>query len=208
MNTQSSYDRVADEYVRRIFHELADKPLDRQLLETFAAKMQGAGLCCDIGCGPGQVARYLHDLGVQVMGVDLSPEMVLRARQLSPGIAFEQGDMLNLNTPDEAWAGITAFYSLIHIGRDKMSQALTELRRTLRPGGTLLVAFHIGDETLHLEEWWGHAVNVDFHLFQTKEMEDFLRTAGFELEQTIERDPYPNVEHASRRAYLFARKPG
>lgn len=207
MNVQSSYDRVADEYVRRIVAELADKPLDRQLLDEFAARLRDAGRCCDMGCGPGHVARYLHERGVAIMGVDLSSAMVDRARQLTPEVAFEQGDMLHLNVPDAAWAGIVAFYSLIHIARPEMHAALGELKRTLQPGGVLFIAFHIGDETIHLDEWWGHPVDVDFHFFQPGEMERFLRGAGFIVERTIERDPYPNVEHASRRAYIFARKP-
>ena len=82
---QNSYDCVADEYVRRIFDELRHKPLDRQLLDRFAARVRHAGVACDMGCGPGQVARYLHERGVEVCGVDLSPAMVERARQLTPG---------------------------------------------------------------------------------------------------------------------------
>ena len=72
MDTQTSYDRVADEYVRRIFDELRHKPLDRQLLDRFAASVRDVGPACDLGCGPGHVARYLHEHGVQVCGVDLS----------------------------------------------------------------------------------------------------------------------------------------
>jgi hypothetical protein len=61
---QSSYDRVADEYVRQIFDELQHKPFDRELLDRFAASVRDAGLACDMGCGPGHVARYLHEHGV------------------------------------------------------------------------------------------------------------------------------------------------
>jgi hypothetical protein len=53
MNTKTSYDRVADEYVRRIFDELQHKPLDRLLLDRFAASVRGMGPVCDMGCGPG-----------------------------------------------------------------------------------------------------------------------------------------------------------
>jgi SAM-dependent methyltransferase len=203
---QSSYDRVADEYVRRIFDELRHKPLDRELLDRFVARVRGAGPVCDLGCGPGQVARYLHEQRVDVCGVDLSPAMVERARQLNPGIEFRQGDMIALDAPDSAWAGIAAFYSLIHIPRDDMARALGELRRVLRPGGKLLVAFHIGDETIHLDEWWGQKVCVDFYFFRTEEVAGWLRAAGFEVEEIIEREPYPEVEHQSRRAYVFARR--
>ncbi|MDP1798768.1 MAG: class I SAM-dependent methyltransferase, partial [Planctomycetaceae bacterium] len=150
-------------------------------------------------------ARYLHERGVTMCGVDLSPTMVEQARILTPGVEFQQGNMLALDVPDETWAGIAAFYSLIHIARDDLPQALGELRRVLKPGGLLLIAFHIGDETLHLDEWWGHAVNVDFHFFRPAEMTAFLKDAGFEIEEVIERDPYPEVEHQSRRCYIFAR---
>jgi SAM-dependent methyltransferase len=204
---RSSYDAVADEYVRRIFDELKDKPLDRQLLDRFAAGVRNVGPACDLGCGPGHVARYLHEQGVQVCGIDLSPVMVEQARRLTPAVEFRQGDLSALDVAEGAWAGIAAFYSLIHIPNSDLPQALGELRRVLRPGGLLLAAFHIGDETLHLDEWWGHTVSVDFHFFQPDEMESRLREAGFAIEETIERDPYPEVEHQSRRCYIFARRP-
>jgi SAM-dependent methyltransferase len=155
---QASYDLVADEYVRRTFGELQHKPLDRQLLDRFAAGVRDVGPACDMGCGPGHVARYLHEHGVQVCGVDLSPTMVERARAMVPGVEFRQGDMMTLDAPDGAWAGIAAFYSLIHIPRDAMARSLGELRRVLRPGGLLLLAFHIGDDAVHLDEWWGQKV--------------------------------------------------
>jgi SAM-dependent methyltransferase len=204
---QAAYDAVADEYVLRIADELRHKPLDRALLDRFAASVREVGPVCEIGCGPGHVARYLHERGVQVCGIDLSSEMVERARRLSPEIDFRQGDMLALEAGDETWAGIVAFYSLIHIPREQMPRAMGELRRVLRPGGRLLVAFHLGDQTIHLDDWWGHTVSIEFYFFRTDEMTDFLRAAGFEIDEVIEREPYPEVEHQSRRAYIFARRP-
>jgi SAM-dependent methyltransferase len=205
--TQASYDQVADDYVRRIYDELQHKPFDRQLLDRFAASVHGIGPACDMGCGPGHVAGYLHDRGIHVCGIDLSPGMVERARRLNGGIDFQTGDMMGLTTPDKTWAGIVAFYSLIHIPRDDMVRTLCELHRTLQPGGLLLIAFHIGDETIHLDDWWGHKVCVDFHHFRSDEMTGYHTSAGFEIEDVLEREPYPEVEHPSRRSYIFARRP-
>jgi len=205
---QRSYDAVADEYVRRIFDELQRKPLDRQLLDRFVSAVRNAGPACDMGCGPGHVARYLHEHGLNVCGIDLSQAMVERARGLVPGVEFRQGDMLALDAPDGAWAGIVAFYSIIHIDPNDMPRALGELRRVLRPGGLLLLAFHIGDDTIHLDEWWGQKVCLDFFFFRSAQMADWLRAAGLEVEEIIEREPYPDVEHQSRRAYVFARRQG
>lgn len=206
-DSQASYDAVAEEYVRRIAGELEYKPLDRELLDRFAASVRDAGPVCDMGCGPGHVTRYLHDRGLQISGYDLSLKMVEAARRLNPGMQFRQADMTALDVPDETWAGIVAFYSIIHIRRDEIARALGELRRTLQPGGLLLLAFHIGDDVLHLDDWWDQKVNVDFFFFRVEEMTRYLRDAGFEIEEIIEREPYPDVEHQSRRAYIFARRP-
>jgi SAM-dependent methyltransferase len=205
---QNSYDAVADEYVRRIFDELQHKPLDRELLDRFAASVREVGPACDIGCGPGHVARYLLERGVQVCGIDLSPEMVRQAQLQTPDVEFRQGNMMSLDVPDGAWAGIAAFYSIIHIPLSDMVPTLAELHRVLRPGALLLCVFHIGDEAVHLQEWWERSVDVDFFFFRTDAIVECLRTAGLEIEEVIERDPYPDVEYKSRRAYVFARRPG
>jgi SAM-dependent methyltransferase len=206
-NTQISYDRLADEYVRRIYDELQHKPLDRQLLDEFAARLKGKGSVCDLGCGPGHVARYLREHGVQVCGLDLSSELVERARQLNPDIKFEQGNMFALNAADATWAGIVAFYSIIHIPRTDHVPVLSEMRRVLRSGGLLLLAFHVGDEVVHFDELWGQAVSLDFHLFCADAVVGALRRAGFDVEKIVERDPYPNVEAQTRRGYILASKP-
>lgn len=207
MELQASYDRVAREYAARIFDELQHKPLDRQLLDRFAEKVWSLGPACDLGCGPGHVARYLHGRGIPVMGMDLSPAMVETARRLNPGIEFVQGDMRSLAVEDGAWGGIAAFYSIIHIPRAEVAKVLAEMKRVLRPGGLLLLAFHIGDQILHLDELWGQPISLDFLFFRPEEMEGYLRRAGFQVLETIERDPYPEVEYPSRRAYIFAEKP-
>ena len=187
-NYQSSYDAVAEEYAARIFDELRHKPFDRELLDRFAATVRDSGPACDMGCGPGQVARYLQSRGLDVCGYDLSPKMVELARQLNPGIEFHQGDMTALDVADNSLAGIVAFYSLIHIAPELMGQTLQELRRVLRPNGLLLLSFHIGNETLHLDEWWGKQVCVDFFMLDPNAVAGHLRNAGFDVEEIVERE--------------------
>ena len=205
---QSSYDRIAEEYTARIAGELEHKPLDRMLLDEFAARVRGAGRVCDLGCGPGHVARYLHDRGVDVFGIDLSPGMLEQARKLNPAIEFQQGNMLALGEEDGAWAAIVAFYSIVHIPKTDILQTFREMFRALRAGGLLFLAFHIGLEVLHEENLWGHEVSLDLVFYARKEVERYLGLAGFAIEDSLERDPYaPEVEYQSRRAYIRAYKP-
>ncbi len=199
-STRTSYNRVAEEYTRLIPDELKDKPLDRELLDRFAERVEGKGHVCDLGCGPGHIARYLHERGAIVFGIDLSPMMVEQARRISPSIEFRQGDMR-----DRELAGIAAFYSIIHIPREEVAEVLEELRCVLQPDGLLLLAFHRGSNVVHMDEWWGESVSLDFAFFEREEMEGYLRQAGFTIEESTEREPYPEVEHQSHRVYIFAR---
>ena len=205
--TQTSYDRIADEYARQIYGELAGKPLDRSILDRFAERLRGRGVVCDMGCGPGQIGRYLADRGLLVVGVDLSPGMVAQAAALNPDVTFRVGDMTALDEPDGAWAGIAAFYSIIHVPPGDIVAALTEMRRVLQPDGLLLLAFHTGDEVVRSEELMGQAVALDFWFYTPEQMRRWLGEAGYGVEEIIEREPYaPDVEHQSRRAYVLARK--
>jgi len=203
--TRASYDRVAAEYARRLNDELEHKPMERKLLAEFAASCPGR--IADVGCGPGHVAAYLREQGGEVVGFDLSPAMVGQARALHPDVVFEVGDMRSLPLPDASLGGIVALYSLIHIPRAEVVAVLQDFRRVLRPGGQLLVSFHIGEEIRHFEEWWGQQVNLDFIFFTTAEMVGYLEAAGFTVEETIEREPYPEVEVTTRRTYLLVRAP-
>jgi SAM-dependent methyltransferase len=203
---RESYDRLAEEYARRIFDELQHKPLDRELLDRFARETKGRGDVCDMGCGPGQVARYLRDAGASVFGLDLSPGMLEQARKLNPDIPFREGNMMSLDVADGTLAGIAAFYAIVNIPKQSLAVVFREMHRVLRPDGLLLLAFHVGNEVLREEELWGQKIFMDFLLFQPSEIRIELEAAGFAIEEIIERQPYPEVEYPSRRAYIFVRK--
>ena len=204
--TRASYNHIASAYAAQFADEFDHKPLERRLLAEFAAS-NASGLIADIGCGPGQAAAYLSGCGVNVVGVDLADEMVAQARRLFPTLRFERADMRALPFADGALAGIVALYCLIHLAPDEVPAALAEFRRTLRPGGALLVSFHIGEETRHVEEMLGVAVNLDFRFFTPERMRQWLADAGFDVSQVIEREPYPEVEVQTRRAYILAKAP-
>ncbi|HTW44442.1 MAG TPA: methyltransferase domain-containing protein [Acidobacteriaceae bacterium] len=207
-SVRSNYDRLAASYAEHLFHELDNKLLDRALLDQFAEQTAAVGPVCDMGCGPGHVARYLRDRSCNVFGLDLSPRMLDEARRLNPGIPFREGDLFALDLAANSLAGITAFYAIVNIPAASLPQVFRELARVLAPNGLLLLAFHIGNDTIPVTELWGQPVSMDFFLFEPSAIRPQLESAGLHIEQTIERDPYPpGVEHQTRRTYIFARKP-
>jgi ubiquinone/menaquinone biosynthesis C-methylase UbiE len=203
---EASYDRVADKYADEFFNELERKPFDRELLEAFAESVRARGEVCEIGCGPGHIARYLQDRGATMRGIDLSREMVKCAQRLNPDISFEHGNMLKLDLPESSLAAIVSFYAIIHIERDKVTHALREMNRVLQPGGSLLISFHSGEGVLHRDEWYDKPISIDVTLFGSDEMSGYLESAGFEDLNIVEREPY-EFEYPTRRVYASANKP-
>jgi SAM-dependent methyltransferase len=206
VSLQTSYDRVAQRYAQEYFEELNRKPYDCELLDLFAERVKGRGAVCEIGCGPGQIARYLKDKGTDVHGLDLSQEMVNCAGELNGDITFRQGNMLSLEAADGSLAGIVSFYAIIHLKRDEVTKALKEMHRVLEPAGNLFLSFHGGEGELHRYEWYGEPVSIDVTLFRSDEMKGYLELAGFKVERIAEREPY-EFEYPTQRMYAFATKP-
>ena len=99
----------------------------------------------DAGCGPGASTVWLaQEVGAEVVGVDLSPGHVYRARRLAhrEGVlgsaVFERRDFTATGFPDEGFDVVWAVESVCHTG-DK-SRFLAEAHRLLKPGGRLIVA--------------------------------------------------------------------
>jgi SAM-dependent methyltransferase len=160
----------------------------------------------DVGCGPGHVTAFLAGLGLHAAGIDLSGQMVAQARARHPDLEFSTGSMTALPAPDGSWDGLVCFYALIHMIEDAdVRTALAEFRRVLADGGLLLLAVHAGEEVRHSKEWFGAPVDVSFRFFDPGWLSAELDRAGFAIEALTRRQPYPDAEVATERAYLLAR---
>jgi SAM-dependent methyltransferase len=205
---RDGYAPVAAAYREQLGNELAGKPLDRAFLDAFAERCAGRGIL-DVGCGPGHVARYLAERGASVQGVDISPEMVEEARVSNrdrPDIGFRTGDMFELPYETGSLGGIVAFYAIVHLQTAELVAPFREFARVLSPRGLAAVAFHVGTETVHVDELFGRTTSLDFVFHAPDAVIAALVEAGFTIEARLDREPYPDAEHASRRTYLLARR--
>lgn len=208
---QAGYDAVAATYAEQFGDELDYKPLERGLLGAFCDTTP-PGLVADIGCGPGHITRFLAARREDVVGLDLSPKMIAIARQRNPWLSFAAASMLNLPCADETFAGVVAMYSIIHLDPQQRHAAFGEFARTLRPDGRLLVSFHIDGPGLvagdvnHVSSFLGHPVDMDGYFLDPAVVTRDLLANGFRVEARLDREPIADVEFASRRCYMLARR--
>jgi 2-polyprenyl-3-methyl-5-hydroxy-6-metoxy-1,4-benzoquinol methylase len=108
----------------------------RFLLEHIPERCDAA---LDIGCGTGTFARMLAARADYVLAVDLSPEMIRLAGEQSaqyPNIEYRVADALAYDLPGESFDCVVSIATLHHLPMEEM---LLKIRKTLKPGGTLVV---------------------------------------------------------------------
>jgi ubiquinone/menaquinone biosynthesis C-methylase UbiE len=201
------YDTVSKEYSETFSGEYEKKPKDQEILHRFSQEIGNRRPVWDFGCGPGQTTKYLKNLGIEISGLDLSEKILEQARTIHPEIYFRKGNILELEFDDDSIAGVVAFYTIVHFTKEQVEIAFREAFRVLQPGGLFLFTYHIGEGTIHLDEFLGKKVDIDFMFFATDFIFSCLKDSGFEKIEIIEREPYSGVEYESRRAYVFVKKP-
>jgi SAM-dependent methyltransferase len=210
-SVRDAYDVVAGSYDEILRDELAGKSLDRALLAVFQeeAAGHGGGPVGDLGCGPGRLTGHLIGLGLDVVGVDLSPRMIAIARQRHPGLAFAVGALDALPLADGALGGALLWYSIIHTPPDGLPAIATEVRRVVRASGPVLLAFQAaptgtgGAVRRELTGAYGHDVELTAYAHDVDHVVEVLSAAGFRTSTRVLREP--DEQERAHQAYLLAR---
>jgi SAM-dependent methyltransferase len=145
-----------------------------------------------------------------VTGIDASPAMVSEARRRFPDRTFAVGDVRRLTRPatSSGWAAVVAWYSLIHLAASELPGAVAALARPLAPGGWLVLGLHAGAEVRHLDEWFGHQVDLDVVLHDPAYVVGVVEAAGLQDVEWYLRGPLTTRDETTQRLYVIGRKPG
>ncbi len=202
----AAYDAAAAAYSEALLDELIGKPFDVWLLERIAA--EAGGQILDLGCGPGQIAAFLADTGAEVHGLDASPAMVEQAKANFADLDFGVGRFHQVLRPRTAaaWGAIVAWYAFVHLAPSELAPTLRTVGATLRPGGTLALAVHLGDGIVHANELCGVPVDLDFVGHDRDQVLAAMAEAGLEVAEWYVRSPVPD-EAQTVRLYVLARRP-
>ena len=139
----SMFDSIAPVY-DRLNHLLSfgiDRSWRRRLVRavsSFCALRGGEVKVLDMACGTGDVSIALKRKGLDVVGADISENMLALARKKAPGIDFRYGDASELPFADGSFDAVTIAFGIRNF--DKRAQCIRELHRVLKDGGMLAIA--------------------------------------------------------------------
>ncbi|MBW3565685.1 MAG: class I SAM-dependent methyltransferase [Acidobacteria bacterium] len=130
------------------------------------------GLLLDLACGSGRHQRELEALGYDVLGLDLSPYLLARARMSDSGASLVRADMRMLPLGIGTVAGLVNFFTSFGYFEDDEDNedVVREMARVLRPGAPFLFDYMnvplererlvsheeqiVGDREVRIERWF------------------------------------------------------
>jgi ubiquinone/menaquinone biosynthesis C-methylase UbiE len=171
--TTKTYDEIAGDFARRNWNASLAKVLDK-----FSRHLKETALVLDLGCGPGRDIASLRDRGLQVVGMDLSTGMLNEAQERVGG-PLACADMRQLPLPTSAFDGIWVCAALLHLPHEQAPGALAEMRRILRPGGSLYVSVKQGQG----EQWNDQYGRRFFAYYGQEDLAKLVTGAGFAVEE-------------------------
>jgi len=179
---KKGYDRIAERYQadRHAFDHAKE-------LEEFVGLLSKKARVLDVGCGAGvPVAKFLIESGFEVVGIDFSENMLKLARENVPRATFIMKDMTKLDFVDNSFDGLTAFYSIIHVQREKHYPLFKDFHRILKPNGMMLVCMGPG-EWEATEQYYG--IRMFWSHYSPEKSLLLVKDAGFQtiFDKIIER---------------------
>ena len=154
---------------------------DKQLCEHIGQRVEGGAKLLEVAIGTGfPFADFFQRAGFDVHGVDISPDLVQRCRELNRDITATVGDAEELDYPDEFFDCTYCFHSTWYFS--DLPKAIGQMLRVTRRGG--LVAFDI--QNLNNRE-----INFKYNrnLFQSSPLGRSLRYAKNVAKLIIRRGP-------------------
>lgn len=181
---REGYDRLVESYL-----EAREQYDTSGWLDRMTHRLPENARILDLGCGAGvPIARTLVSQGYEVTGIDGSAKQVQKAKELVPEATFHVGDMTEATFPDESFDGICAFYSIIHVPRERHANLFRSIRRWLKQGGVALLV--LGAHDLEDDEEYMDGVPMFWSHFAVETNRRLLSDAGLRvIEEGIVPDP-------------------
>jgi SAM-dependent methyltransferase len=186
VDVRSGYGEWVDTY-----EDTVQDAMDIELLERLET-VDWAGEVADLGCGTGRSGSWLAQRGVEAIdGVDLTPEMLERARERGVYRRLIEADVAASGLPDDAYDLVVT--SLVDEHLADLRPLYAEAARVAKPGAAyVLVGYHpqfmmASGMPTHYDSASGEPVAIETHLHQLSDHVKAAHAAGWTLAEAEER---------------------
>lgn len=169
--TLETYEKDVERYTQKL-----EFPLPKKELDYFINLLKGKKIL-DAGCGAGRDSKYLFDKGLDVIGIDMSKNMIIAAKNRADA-DFEVMDIRKTSFPSKFFDGIWCYNALLHLNKHDLQMTIDEFKRILKNKGILFIATRHGEGEIAKKSVKGTKY---FFLYQEDYLKSILERIGFEI---------------------------
>lgn len=170
-----TYNKIAQEYDKEFGNDYSDTPY----VDKFLNYLEGKKVL-DIGCGVGNLTKYIMDKGFNVEGIDLSKEMLNIAKQKYSDIKFYEMNMKEI-TLRKKYDGIMLAYSLFHLTKKEVIEVLPKYYDLLNSNGKILLILQYGQGERIVDEPLKEGLKIFINYYSQDEIIEILKNNSFKI---------------------------
>lgn len=192
------YDKIAEEYEEKF-------PDENEHVKKFLSLLPKGSKILDVGCGPGEDAKFATENGFDVTGIDASKQMIKIAKKNCPKGKFKTRDIKDMDFKSETFDAIIAAFVLQHVHKKHVLHIMGKFHQFLKKGGLLYMALQHGKSREIYREEVLNQERLFFNIYSFSEIEKILTHAGFSIFQKFKKKPEIN-ENKFNKLFIIARK--
>lgn len=204
--------QLAAQDLTRISYEVSAESYAESVLQLhpkegvkFREMLPVSAQILDLGCGPGRDAKIFSEMGLNVVGVDFSPNMIKLATQTAKEAQFYVMDVEQLKFPKASYDGVWANCSLLHTPKKKILKVLLDIHAILKDEGVLYISVKEGKgEKIEKDQRYG-GIEKFWSFFQKEELQTWLLEAGFVIRELFVEEASTSY-HSHPLIKVFAKK--
>ena len=195
-----TYNEIAQEYEKEFGNDYSDTPY----IDIFLNYLDGKKVL-DIGCGVGNLTKYILDKGFNVDGIDLSEEMLNIAKSKYDDINFLQMNMKDIIL-DKKYDGIMLAYSLFHLTKQEVLEVLPKYYSLLNNNGKMLLILQSGKGEQVIDEPLKNGLKMFINYYSLEEIREVLEDNKFKILYTDLKKPESEFELGNEKIIIICER--
>jgi cyclopropane fatty-acyl-phospholipid synthase-like methyltransferase len=207
MNNQSHTIEIYNRYVKEYSDKFMNLDLYKDTFDYLVDKLPTGANVLELGCGPGNVARHLMSkrADLQMLGIDLAPNMIEAARKANPGAEFRLLDIRHAREIHRHFHGVIAAFCIPYLAVEDLTGLFVNMKRlTTEKKGMIYLSFMEGQRERSGFEKTSFTGTSEMYInyYPRNAIESMMKEHDFVIKKLYTKD-YPETDGSTTTDLIY-----
>ena len=197
MDKQLQTINIYNQYVKEYIDKFMNFDLYHDTFDYFLTRLPEKSNVLELGCGPGNVVRYFSAKrkDLNILGIDLAPEMIKQAEKINPDSEFKILDIRSANQINKKFDALVGAFCLPYLSFEDLNPFFANLKNLTADKGIIYLSCMEGPKEKSGFEKTSFTGDSEIYIYyhQRNNLESKLEKSGFTIEKFYTKD-YPEAD--------------